>query len=214
MKKFCIITVSSMLLSGCVFFRPSPEKMYSRSLKRYSQYDAIIVPGVPFNEPAWDKTMQARVLWAAYLYKQGIAKNIIMSGNAVYSPYVEAQIMKLYAIKLGVPEENILLEMKAQHSTENIWFGYKVAKEQGFKKIALATDPFQTKMLYGVAKRRIKGIAFLPVIFDTLKKLPQDTPTIDYQKYKIENFVPITETQNKFQRLKGTLGKRINYKAP
>jgi uncharacterized SAM-binding protein YcdF (DUF218 family) len=158
--------------------------------------------------------MQARVLWATYLYKQGITKNIIMSGNAVYTPYIEAQIMKLYAIKLGVPEKDILLEMKAQHSTENIWFGYKVAKGEGFKKIALATDPFQTKMLYGVARRRIKGIAFLPILLDTLKKLPQDTPTIDYQRYKIENFVPITESQNKFQRLKGTLGKRINYKSP
>jgi uncharacterized SAM-binding protein YcdF (DUF218 family) len=214
MKKFYIIITGGILLSGCVFFRPSPKKMYSRSLKRNSQYDAIIVPGVPFNAPAWDKTMQARVLWATYLYKQGITKYIIMSGNAVYTPYIEAQIMKLYAIKLGVPDQAILLEMNARHSTENVWFGYKLAKGEGLKKIALATDPFQTKMLYGLARRRIKGIAFLPVLFDTIKKLPQDTPTIDYQKYKIENFIPITESQNKFQRLKGTLGKNIDYKAP
>jgi hypothetical protein len=110
-----------------------------------------------------------------------------------------------------VPEKDIFTEIKAQHSTENIWYSYKIAKAQGFKKIALATDPFQTKMTYGIARRRVKGIAFLPILEDTLRTLPHDTPSIDYQKYKVENFTSITESQNKFQRLMGTLGKHIKY---
>ena len=68
--------------------------MYKRSLKKHPQYDAVIVPGVPFNEPSWDKPMLMRVVWAVHLYKRGITKNIIMSGSAVYTPYVEAKIMK------------------------------------------------------------------------------------------------------------------------
>lgn len=213
MKKYWIIGIAfTLVCSGCLFFRPSPEKMVARSLKRNPQYDAIIVPGVPFNQPYWDRIMQARVLWAVHLYDRGIAKHIIMSGNAVYTPYKECNIMKLYAIALGVPEKDIFIEDKALHSTENIWYGSKVAKANGFSTIALATDPTQTKLLYGLAKRRVKGLAFLPILFDTLETLPHDTPSIDYQPYKVENFISLPERQNKFQRLMGTLGKHIKYR--
>lgn len=175
------------------------------------QYDAVIVPGVPFIEPKWDQTMQMRVLWAIHLYKNGSTKKIIMSGSSVYSPYVEAKIMKLYAIEFGVPAEDIIIEEKAQHSTENVWYGYKLAKSIGLNKIALATDPFQTRMTYRFGKKRLKDLKYLPVIFDTLKTLPHNIPEINYLPHKIENFVPITETQSFWYRFKGTMGKHIDF---
>src|SRR5438067_574875 len=61
-----------------------------------NSFDAIIVPGVPFENGRWSQTMKSRVGWSYYLYRKGIAKNIIYSGAAVYSPYVEARIMALY----------------------------------------------------------------------------------------------------------------------
>lgn len=202
----------SVLLSSCLLLQPSASKLTNRAYSETKQYDAIIVPGVPFNEPYWDMTMQMRVLWATYLYKKGSTRKIIMSGGSVYSPYIEAEIMKLYASALGVPGNDIIVENKAEHSTENIWYGYKLAKSLGLHKIALATDPFQTRMTYRFGKRRLKDLRYLPVIFDTLRTIPHDTPTINYQPLKLNNFVPITEKQSLWKRLKGTWGKNINYK--
>lgn len=206
-----ILLVSSCFVS-CLLFRPSAKKLTKRAKKAHTQYDAIIVPGVPFNEPTWDVTMQMRVLWAVHLYQRGITKNIIMSGGSVYSPYVEAEIMKLYAIKLGVPANNILVDSIAQHSTENMWYSYLLGKKNGFETMALATDPFQTRMLYRFGKKKLKTVKFLPVIFDTLRTLNQTTPQIDYLPYKINNFKSIVETQSKWYRLRGTMGRHINFK--
>lgn len=212
MKKIILYILPVFLFSSCMLFQPSAKKLNNQALTANKQYDAVIVPGVPFLEPKLDRTMQMRVLWAVHLYKKGKTKKIIMSGSSVYSPYVEAQIMKLYAIEFGVPEEDIIIEDKAQHSTENVWYSYQLAKKLGFKNIALSTDPFQTRMTYRFGKRRIKDLKYLPVLFDTLKTLPREIPTINYLPYKIENFVPITETQGFLYRFRGTMGKHINFK--
>lgn len=201
-----------ILFNSCLLFQPSATKLNKRALKKHAQYDAVIVPGVPFLEPNWDMTMKMRVVWSIYLYKKGYTKKIIMSGSSVYSPYVEAEIMKLYAIAFGVPAEDIIVESMAQHSTENVWYSYKLAKKMGLEKIALATDPFQTRMTYRFGKKRLKDLSYLPAIFDTLRIQPQETPEINYSPLKIPNFVPITETQSFMYRLRGTMGKHIDFK--
>ncbi len=213
-KKFTIFIFLSISITfnSCLLFHPGANKLTKRALLAHKKYDAVIVPGVPFIAPHWDMTMTMRVVWAVHLYKRGLTSKIIMSGSAVYSPYIEAEIMKLYAVKFGVPAEDIIIEDKAQHTTENVWFGYQLAKSLGYENIALATDPFQTRMTYRFGKKRLKSLKFLPVIFDTLKTLPQETPEIDYQPYELLNFKSIVETQSKWYRLRGTMGKHIDFK--
>lgn len=203
--------VAILLFSYCSLFTPSASKLYTRSLKKHAQYDAVIVPGVPFNEPEWDKPMLMRVIWAVHLYKRGLTKNIIMSGSAVYTPYVEAKIMKQYAIALGVPEDHVFIEEKAEHSTENVWYGYKLAKSKGFNSIALSSDIFQTKLLYRFCRKRTKDLGFLPSMFDTLRTLSHATPEIEYRHLKINDFVALPERESKWRRLRGTQGKHINF---
>lgn len=212
MKLILYTSLLILSMSSCALFQPSAKQLNHRALAAHKQYDAVIVPGVPFMEPKWDATMQMRVLWAIHLYKNGKTKKIIMSGSSVYSPYVEAQIMKLYAIEFGVPAEDIIVEDKAQHSTENVWYGYKLAKSMGLNNVALSTDPFQTRMTYRFGKRRLKDLKYMPVLFDTLKTLPHHVPEINYLPHKIANFVPITETQSFGYRFRGTMGKHIDFK--
>lgn len=212
-KKLILFSCITLLFSCCSLFVPSASKLYKRAVKKHPQYDAIIVPGVPFNEPEWDKPMLMRVIWAVHLFKSGIAKNIIMSGSAVYTPYVEAKIMKQYAVALGVPEEHIYIEAKAEHSTENVWYGFLLAKKLGFKTIALCSDPFQTRLLHRFGKKRTKGLEFLPTIFDKLKTLPHETPSIEYKHLKLDSgFIPLPQRESKWKRFRGTQGKNINYK--
>ena len=71
MKLILYTSLLILSMSSCALFQPSAKKLNYRALAAHKQYDAVIVPGVPFMEPKWDATMQMRVLWAIHLYKNG-----------------------------------------------------------------------------------------------------------------------------------------------
>lgn len=168
--KLLLMLLLTLVLDGCAFTQKKSQKLFSEA--QNNTYDVIIVPGVPFENNNWSRTMKSRVYWSKYLYDKGIAKNIMYSGSAVYSPYFEAEIMALYAQALGIPKENIFTETKAEHSTENVYYSYQKAKNIGFKKVALATDPFQSKMLKSFVNKKMKAsIDILPMVYDSLKKI-------------------------------------------
>lgn len=207
----------AVMLSSCAFTSKGGKRMYKKWAENKT-YDVIIVPGIPFEEDSlqWGWIMRGRVYWAKYLYDKGIAKNIMFSGSAVYSPYYEGKIMALYAEALGIPKENIYTELKAEHSTENLYYSYKKSKQLGFKTMALASDPFQTKMMRIYAHLRLsKHIGIIPFVVDTLRRIePQMTnPPIDYKQAFKENFVALPERESKWKRFKGTLGWNIDKKA-
>lgn len=204
---FLFVTVAQ----GCVFFRPSPGKLYKRALQN-KPYDVIIVPGVPYNGQDWSVAMKGRVIWGSHLIKTGVAKHVIFSGGAVYTPYVEAKVMALYAEALGVPKEKIFIESKAQHSTENIYNSYCMARKMGFSKIAVASDPFQSVLLMGFTKRRFKlPIDHIPFVIDTLAGIDDVSPKIIPDSAMIADFRSIIETQSKWYRFRGTRGKNIKF---
>ncbi len=188
----------------------SCSKFAYKLSSKHAPYDAIIVPGVPFNGNEWNDVMKMRVYWSYLLYQRGITKNIIYSGAAVYSPYYEAVIMKLYAEKLGIPGSIIYTDTLAEHSTENLWYSYKLAGKQGFKKIALATDPFQNFMMRKFKLDNDLNIRVLPIIFkevDTFMNLK--SPVIDPSKAFKKNFISIEKRESKLKQFMGTLGLNI-----
>lgn len=209
MKKIAIAAVLAILVNSCM--NRSARLSFER-LEASAPYDAIIVPGVPFKNGEWSEVMKMRVHWAVHLYKRGRAKNIIFSGSAVYSPYVEARIMALYAEQLGVDKAHIYTEERAEHSSENLYYSYRIAKDNNLDKVALATDPFQGSFLKGFAKKiKLDEMGFLPIVFDTLGTLDLTTPTIDPITAYVQDFEAITARENTLVRFQGTMGKYIKY---
>ncbi|MES2286656.1 MAG: YdcF family protein [Bacteroidota bacterium] len=205
---FLLIT---LLLSSCALFRPSPDKLYSRAIKNVP-YDVIIVPGVPYDGKEWSPVMRSRVVWGCYLVKKGIAKNVIFSGGAVYTPYIEAKVMALYAEKIGIQKDKIFIETQAEHSTENIFNSYCLARKKGFTKIAIATDQFQSALLMGFTKRKfLLPITHIPILADTLSQINNVNFQINADSAKVKNFKSILETQSKWFRFRGTQGKNIKF---
>ena len=199
-------------LIGCLSSKKAAEKALAK-IESVKPLDAIIVPGVPFNNGKWDSVMKGRVLWSYILYKNGYTKNVIYSGSAVYSGYYEGIIMGLYAEKLGIPQEHIFYETKARHSTENIYYSYLLAQKQGFKSIGLATDPFQSSMLRSFTRRRFgTTIWHLPMITDSLALYNHLDPQIDPRPAIADSFISITQKESLWKRLRGTMGKNINWK--
>jgi uncharacterized SAM-binding protein YcdF (DUF218 family) len=212
--KFCVIIAAGfftiLLLYSCMYSQKTAKRLLAGAKTRV--YDVVIVPGVPLEDGKWSRTMKARIYWAKYLYDQGITKNILFSGSAVYTPYYEGIIMSLYAIELGVPPEHVFYETEANHSTENIYYSYAKAKSLGFNKIALASDPFQTKMLRRFTRKKVSSdVAMLPMVTDTLKMLESlmENPAIDIEKAYKKDFISIKKREGFIKRLKGTMGYNI-----
>lgn len=207
--------IAALLLFSSCSFSPKTTNRYLQKAKS-KNYDIIVVPGVPFTEKGWDSTMKARVYWSKYLFEQGIAKNIIYSGSSVYSPYYEGEIMALYAIAIGIPEKNVFSEIKAEHSTENLYYSYYKSKKLGFSSVALATDPFQAKQLRRYARVKVdESVGIIPIVFDTLKMMQpyMINPEINYRQAFNKYFVPITSRESFWKRFRGTMGKNVDKNA-
>lgn len=205
-----LFIASLFLFHSCGMTARTARKTVEKN-KAFLPYDAIIVPGVPFHGENWSETMKMRVCWSKYLYDKGYAKNIIYSGSAVYTEYEEASIMAMYALELGIPKEHIFRDQRAEHSTENVYYSYQVAKKYGFKNLGFATDPFQAKSLKRFIRKFEFPIKLLPIVFDSLdyKNIPD--PKINPISARVDNFISIKERESFFKRLKGTFGQNIQW---
>jgi len=210
LKSLLILSITAFFLSSCAFTPLQTRNLYKRA--SVNTYDIIVVPGVPFENNEWSRLMKARVYWAKHLMEQGIARNVMFSGSAVYTPYFEAKIMAQYAEAIGIPKQNIYIETEAEHSTENIFYSYKKAKFYGFETIALASDPFQTRSLKNFIKNKVDPkVGVIPIIFGDLKKMESEmiNPVIDPSLAYHDSFISITEREKFGERLKGTRGKTL-----
>ncbi len=206
-----MLSITAMLFGSFNLFAKNPDETIA-NVEVNAPYDAIIVPGVPYNDEYWSRVLMGRIYWSFYLYKNGYTKNIIYSGSAVYTPYIESKIMAMYGKELGIPEQHIFVETDAEHSVENVYYSYHLAQDLGFEKVALATDPFQSRMMKGPSKRMDVSIDFIPFsteLMDTLNITEMEIPA---EQAFVEDFIPLTEREGFFKRLGGTLGKNIKYR--
>ncbi|MEX2336694.1 MAG: YdcF family protein [Fulvivirga sp.] len=198
-----------LIIMGFFFYlKYSNNNAYKTAITK-TPYDVIIVPGYPY-KGQWHDIMKTRVYWSKYLWEQGYTKNIIYSGSAVYSPYIESIIMKQYALALGIPENVIFTETQAEHSTENLFFSYQQARGLGFKKIALATDPVQSFFLNWFASDKEMDIKYLPIQYPILDEMNLENVKIDPDIAFKKEFKALPDRETFWQRLQGTIGKNID----
>lgn len=209
---FFIRYSSVFLFSSCMLSPKTTRKLLKEAVSK-APYDIIVVPGIPLENGKWDRTMKARVYWSKYLIDEGIAQNVMYSGGAVYSPYIEAEVMAAYAVAIGIPREKIFTETKAEHSTENIYYSYRKARKLNFSHIALATDPFQTKLLRKFVRKKVgKDVDCIPMVFDTLRSMETTMidPVINFDSLKVSDFKSLPEREGFWKRFKGTRGGNID----
>ncbi len=209
---FGLLFSLAFIANSCMLYNIQANSMYNNNIKN-QPFDAVIVPGIPYNGKQWDDVMKMRVLWATYLYKQGITKHIIFSGSAVYTHFIESEIMRQYAIALGVDSNDIVVETKAEHSSENVYFSYLLAREKVWTNVALATDLVQTQMVRTFIAKNNIPVSLLPAKISILKKLSvPDNIRIDTMSAYVPYFKSITNEQSQHFRWRGTQGKNIDFR--
>jgi uncharacterized SAM-binding protein YcdF (DUF218 family) len=192
MRYTAILAIILFLFAASCSLKKLVLKKNEKSFAK-APFDVIIVPGYPFDAPSHKELFSIRVHWAKALYDRGIAKNIIFSGAAVHTPYIEGKIMKIFADSLGIPANNVFEETEALHSNQNITKGKKLAKKLGFKKIAVATDPFQFAYMTLLVRIYAPGMSLLTFPPDSIPYYYQALPEIDKRSAYVENWVDKTQ---------------------
>jgi uncharacterized SAM-binding protein YcdF (DUF218 family) len=203
----CLLILIISFLGSCV--TPINAKRTYARIERGEPFDVVIVPGLPYDTSDMPSLLKNRLYWAKLLYDSGITKNIIFSGSSVYTPFKEGVAMKIMADSIGIPSYRTFSETKAEHSTENLYYSWKMAREMGFKKIGLATDPFQMLLLKRYKRRYCKDVQLIPIHFKMVNWDEISLPEIDPQAAYVKDFVSIMHRESFWDRFRGTMGKRI-----
>jgi len=90
-----------------------------------------------------------RIHRAAQLYRDGYAPRVVISGGAIVrdgdEPMSEAQMMRRYIVRLGVPEEALLLEQTSQTTVQNALFTQPILQHNNIHSILLVTSPYHSR---------------------------------------------------------------------
>ncbi len=200
------------LLGGCRAYYSSfyadPVKCFEQA-KAHKPYDVIIVPGYPYDPQMTDGILEERIRWAYYLFQHGYTKNIIFSGSAVHSPYVEAEVMRLLALQVGLPESHLFVETKAEHTTENLYYSSVLAKKLGFQTVAFATQSAQASFMKSFDRKWDLKVDMLPIVDSCIYPSKVSFHMIDTVSAKVPHFVSLEEREGFIARLRGTRGHRV-----
>lgn len=119
----------------CVVFR-RPKKCWDRD-----HYACAVVCGYPAREDGSpSRYMKTRVEKAVKLWKDKKVSYLLMSGGAVQNAFVESEVMKAYAVSLGVPKERIVTEKHSVSTYHNLKYAKDILAECGWKDCVVVTD--------------------------------------------------------------------------
>lgn len=157
------VLVAYMILfySPLIWLVASPLRISEKPQKA----DAIVVFGGGVGESGSPgKSTIERTRFSVELYKKGWAKYIIYSSGYIYK-YNDVDNMKLFAISMDVPEEDIILEREANSTYENVKYSNAILTKRGFNTIILVTSPYNMRRASLVFRNIAKNIhvIYVPV---------------------------------------------------
>ncbi|UKS28976.1 YdcF family protein [Paenibacillus sp. HWE-109] len=118
------------------------------------QVDVGIVLGASLRMDIPSPGLQERLDLAVNLYKQGKFKQLIVSGGLDHngSKLTEAEGMRDYLVKQGLPAKSILLEPKATSTYENLLFSKQIMDKQGLVSSIIVTHQFHGSRSLDIAE--------------------------------------------------------------
>ncbi|MDL2281061.1 YdcF family protein [Selenomonadales bacterium OttesenSCG-928-I06] len=115
--------------------------------------DVAIVLGAEVWNDKPSPVFQERINHGIWLYQNGYVDKILFTGGkSNHNKYSESFIARQYAIKNGVPSEDILIEEKSTITQENIYFAVQIIKNSKMSTAILVSDPLHMKRAMLMAK--------------------------------------------------------------
>ena len=136
----CIGIIFSMVLNLNMISKTKEKIITADEAADIQGADCILVLGCGIRDDGSPSNMlEDRLLTAIELYEKGIAKKIIMSGDDSGDSYNEVAVMKDYAVKCGVPSEDIFLDHAGFSTYESM---YRAKEVFGAEKIIIVTQEY------------------------------------------------------------------------
>lgn len=146
-KLGCLVVVLVLLfgitlisLSASIVVSQKEKIVDAKALSNEKTADCILVFGALVRaDGTLSDMLSDRVITGVELYKKGLAKKIIMSGDSEHEDYDETGAMKRFAMELGVPEEDIICDRYGLSTYDSVWRAKNV---YGMKTILLVTQEY------------------------------------------------------------------------
>jgi hypothetical protein len=106
-----------------------------------TEHDVIIVLGCPNEDDGSPSACQiARADIAVQLMGAGYGRRFITTGGAVQNAFVEAETLATLLVERGVPEADVLVEPKAEHTDENIYYATQIMLQKQYRSAIVVSD--------------------------------------------------------------------------
>ena len=124
-------------LIGLVAWRAGAERTAVAS-------DCIIVLGARVHMSGnLSDTLRYRCESALEAYESGLSRNIIVTGGRGRDePTTEAEAMRDWFVKKGVPENRVFLEPKSTDTWENLGNAHEIMRKNGWKSAIVVTSDY------------------------------------------------------------------------
>lgn len=117
------------------------------------QADAILVLGRRLEQDQITEVYRRRLEHAASLWLLGVAPRVIVTGGITgEATRSEAEAGREWLEAQGLPEEDLLLEDRSQHTLENLYNVREHLRAEGWAKLVLVSDPLHLARALAVAK--------------------------------------------------------------
>ena len=139
--------------------------------------DVAIVLGAEVwsNKPS--PVFQERINHGIWLYKNGYVNKIIFTGGrSKDNEYSESFIAREYAIRNGVPSEDIWIEEQSTITQENIFLAVQIIKNNNMSTAILVSDPLHMKRAMLMAKDNELAVYSSPTPTTKYKTLQTKLP--------------------------------------
>ena len=103
-----------------------------------------------------------RIETAARLYREGFGEKLFFSGFRIYPETYSSSLMKKYAMKLGVPEANIIAsnpDVEVSTRGESL-ANLKVLDKNGIKNFILVTSAYHTRRAKLVYEKAVSLLGY------------------------------------------------------
>ncbi len=157
---FTLITLFTLATVFCLavstYVRMSTkDKIISLEMAKDFECDCILVLGAKVYENSPSLMLADRIDRGADLYFQKENAKILMSGDNSSREYNEVEVMKNYAVSLGVAEEDILLDHKGYSTSESVLN----LEEFGARRVIIVTQSYHLpRALYLAEKLGIDAV--------------------------------------------------------
>ena len=144
--------ISGMALLHILIFRTvfeRPSKIWGKK-----SYDCALVCGCPANlNGSPSVLMKTRVDKAVELWRKGKVGKLFFTGGHVKNPHIESEVMREYALSLGVPEEQIITEKESVSTYHNMMHSKDIMEDAGPRSCVVVTNGWHLRKANHYAKK-------------------------------------------------------------